>query len=197
MGASKKNRKAAAAVTPAVRPVKETTVPADVSAEYQRLIVLWIVSLLLAAGMFFIAFRWLRPNLVEGEGRPQIMLILLGGLAIAEFVFSIWLWRNVMIEAERKKDLWLAQKGYLTAWLLCLAAGPLGYVIARSEDGRFYYGFFILAALGILYHQPDKALLTDAAPRVKPAAAPEPKAEPAPAAEAAEEPAVIDLPATD
>lgn len=189
MGASKKNRKATAAAS-AIKPVKDTTVPADVSYEYKLLIAAWITSLAVTAALFAVAFKWLRPNLTLGEGKPSLMLIILGVLAIGEFVASIWLWRNVMMEAERKKNLWLAQKGYFTAWLLCMAAIPLGYVIAKSDDGRFYYGFFILAALGILYHQPDKVLLREAAPRVKPAAAPEPKPEaaPEPKAETAPEP---------
>jgi hypothetical protein len=167
VGASKKKSKQDKPA-PAAKVVREVGPPADVSTEYKRLLVMWVVALLITAGMFFVAYRWLRPNLVMGEGRPQLMLIVLAVVALGEFAGSIWLWRNVMIDAERRKDLWLAQKGYLTAWLLCLAAGPLGYVIAKSDDGRFYYGFFILAALGVLYHQPARDLLTAAAPRVVP-----------------------------
>ena len=176
MGASKKKSKQARPA-PVAKTVKEVGPPADVSDEYKRLIVLWIAALLITAGMFFIAYRWLRPNLVMGEGRPQLMLIVLAVVALGEFAASIWLWRNVMLDAERRKDLWLAQKGYLTAWLLCLAAGPLGYVIAKSDDGRFYYGFFILAALGVLYHQPARDLLVAAAPRLEPMEEPQKPAE--------------------
>lgn len=171
MGASKKNRNTAKAAptkpVPTTKAVTPSAPPADVSAEYKRLLVLWVVALLITGVQFFIAYRWFRPTVVMGDGAPTALLIGLAILALGEFAVSIWLWRNVMLDAEKRKDLVMAQKGYFTAWILCLAAGPLGYVIASSDDGRFYYGFFILAALGVLYHQPARDLLVAAAPPVK------------------------------
>jgi hypothetical protein len=162
---TKKGKAAAATATPAPAPSLETS-PA-VNSAYTRLIVFWVVALLIAGAQFFAAYRWLRPNLVLGDGRPQWLLIALAVLALAEFVGSIWLWRGVQLEAAAKRDLDMSQMGYLTAWLLCLAAGPLGFVIALSTDGRYYYGFIILAALGVLYHQPAKEPLAAAAPKTE------------------------------
>jgi hypothetical protein len=155
-----KKKKSAVTVEP------ETVSPADVRKEYQRLIVGWVVALLLAGGGAVLVYRKFRPDTDLNGGRPSWLLIVLGLVALAEFAGSIWLWRGIQIEAARKRDLKLSELGYLTGWLLCLAIGPLGYVVTQSYDGRYWFGFLILSILGILYHQPASETLRAAAPIV-------------------------------
>ncbi|MEO6393327.1 MAG: hypothetical protein ABIP75_15875 [Pyrinomonadaceae bacterium] len=160
---------------------KSTGAVTDTGATYRRLMVMWLIALLLTGAEFAISYRWMRPNVVLGEGKPEILLIALGALALIEFALSIWLWRSIQAEASSKRDLKMAEMGYLTAWLLCVSSGLLGYVIAYSSDGRYYYAFFILAALGVLYHQPARETLVAAAPKAELKKTPiEPKVDPLP-----------------
>ena len=114
---------------------------------------LWIAMLLSVGGYFvFMLFvgrpRSLAPN-------PTLSLGLLGAALLATLI-SFAAKNKLLNRAFEEQQVSLVQQAYIVALAIVEAGALLGLLDFFTTTDRYYYVFFIMAALGQLLHFPRR-----------------------------------------
>ena len=114
---------------------------------------LWIAMLLSVGGYFVFALFVGRPKNLAAN--PTLSLGLLGAAVLAALI-SFPFKSKLLNRAFEQQQVPLVQQAYIVALALVEVAALLGMLDFFTTSDRYYYVFFIIAALGQLLHFPRR-----------------------------------------
>jgi len=120
---------------------------------------LWI-ALLVSIVMYYIFTIVVgRPPNAPPNDKLFLICVAVGVLTI---VLSFVIKNKGLANAATQQKIELVQPAYILAWALCEVSALLGMMVFFATNNRYYYGLFILGALGQLVHAPRRDHLLNA-----------------------------------
>jgi len=112
---------------------------------------MWM-ALILSIGGYFVLTRFVpRPENLEANAMLSIVL----AVATAATTLASFLIKNKLLaRATEQGQVQLVQQAYVVAWAVTEAAALFGVADYFLTTDRYYFTFFLIAALGQLLHFP-------------------------------------------
>src|SRR6185369_13061506 len=112
---------------------------------------MWM-ALILSIGGYFVLTRFVpRPETLEANSTLSIVL----AVATAATTLASFLIKNKLLaRATEQGQVQLVQQAYVVAWAVTEAAALFGVADYFLTTDRYYFTFFLIAALGQLLHFP-------------------------------------------
>lgn len=126
---------------------------ASIEPRYRTLLILWF-ALFASIGMFFLLTLLTKPNPSLPENNTLILVLfgISAGVVIAAYILK----QKFLAQSVAKQDVGLVQQGLILAAALNEVAAMLGLLCYFMTANRYYYAFFILAAIGSLLNFPKR-----------------------------------------
>ena len=126
-------------------------VEAKVDARYRVFLILWC-AILISVGILFILAVFLRSS---GKANQTFSLALLG-IGIATVTASFVYKQQMLKKAIEKQELQALMSAYIVSFALCESAAFFALMDHLSTGSGYYRFGFILAAIGMMLHFPQK-----------------------------------------
>jgi len=120
---------------------------------------LWIAMLLSIGGYFVVTVFLHRSEDLRPNGTLSLILFGIGVLAV---LISLPLKSRSLSRAVEQQQVSLVQQGYILAWAVTEVAALMGLADFFATNDRYYYIFFLIAALGQLLHFPRREHVVNA-----------------------------------
>lgn len=132
-----------------------SSVERAIRARYQVLLILWGAQMLALAAFFLLALFIFERK----EAGDATLFWILSGLSVMLVAASFTVKQKLFARAVENQSVAQVQQGQIVAIALCEAAGLFG-LLARAITGTpYFYLPFIIAALGMLLHFPNREAL--------------------------------------
>ena len=101
-------------------------------------------------------------------GRPEsaatndTIFLVSVAVGFVTIILSFVIKNKAVANAATQQKIELVQPGYIVAWALCEVSALLGMLVFLATSNRYYYGLFILGAVGQLIHFPRREHLLNA-----------------------------------
>jgi magnesium-transporting ATPase (P-type) len=93
---------------------------------------------------------------------PTLSLVLLCA-AVMAVVISFLIKSRLLNQAMDQRNIVMVQQAYVVAWAITEVASLLGMLDFFATADRYYHAFFIIGALGMLFHFPRRESVVNAA----------------------------------
>jgi len=120
---------------------------------------LWI-AMLLSVGFYFALTLFLHRS--EPIRSNSALSLVLAVIALSAILSSFLLKSRLLGRAAEQQQVSLVQQAYILAWAVTEVAALMGLLDFFATNDRYYYVFFLIAALGQLVHFPQREQVTNA-----------------------------------
>ena len=135
------------------------TDPHKIELRLRTMRILWL-ALLLSIVMYYVYTMVVgRPENAAPNDNIFLVSVAVGVVTI---ILSFLIKNKAVANAATQQKVELVQPGYIVAWALCEVSALLGMLVFFATSNRYYYGLFILGALGQLVHFPRREHLLNA-----------------------------------
>ena len=133
--------------------------PHKIELRLRTMRILWI-ALLLSIVMYYVYTLVVgRP---ESAATNDTIFLVSVAVSFVTIVLSFVIKNKAVANAATQQKVELVQPGYIVAWALCEVSALLGMLLFFATSNRYYYGLFILGAVGQLSHCPRREHLLNA-----------------------------------
>ena len=136
----------------------------NIDVRMRTLRTLWI-ALFLSVGLYFV-FTIFKGRSADVATDSTLSLILMAA-AVSTTLISFLLKNRMLNRAVQERQVQVVQPAYILAWAITEVAALLGMLDFFVTGDRYYYLFFVIAAVGFLLHFPRREHVENAA--LKPA----------------------------
>jgi len=134
--------------------------PQAVEVRVRSIRILWF-AMLSSVGLYFFfgLFNGRSENVIAN---PSLSLALLGA-GVSTTLISFLIKAKLLTKAVEQQNLGMVQQAYIVTFAITEVAALLGLLDFFATSDRYYYGLFIIAALGMLLHFPRREHVVNAA----------------------------------
>jgi len=134
--------------------------PQTVEVRIRSILILWLAMLLSVGFYYFFTFiKGRSENLIAN---PSLSLVLLGAGVLMTLI-SFVIKAKLLTKAIEQQNLGMVQQAYIVTFAITEVAALLGLLDFFATSDRYYYGLFIIAAIGMLLHFPRREHVVNAA----------------------------------
>ena len=137
-----------------MRPLNQNEVQANVAMRYRTLRTVWF-GILLSVPMYYV-YTLLEAATPVATHETQILTTILLPAGIASVLVSHIVKRKILSRSVSEQRVQLVHIGYVTAFAVTEVAALLGVLDHFLTGNRYYYILFIVAAIGLLSHFPNR-----------------------------------------
>jgi hypothetical protein len=134
--------------------------PQTVEVRIRSIRFLWFAMLSSVALYYFFGLIRGRPENVTANPSLSLALLIAG---ISTTLISFLIKAKLLKKAVEQQNLVMIQQAYIVTFAMTEVATLLGLLDFFVTSDRYYYGLFIIAALGMLLHFPRREHVVNAA----------------------------------
>jgi magnesium-transporting ATPase (P-type) len=125
----------------------------NIEARVTTMRVIWF-ALILSVGIYYMItlFVGRSPDLAPN----QTLSLALAVAAVSTTAVSFLIKGKLIGKAVEQRNIAMVQQAYVTTWAITEVAALLGVLDFFSTSDRYYHLFFVLAALGLVFHTPRR-----------------------------------------
>ena len=141
------------------QPVNQNELQQQIELRMRTMRTLWI-AMLLSVGAYFVLTLFLHRS--EHASPNGSLSLIVAVISFSAILISLPLKSRLLNRAVEQRQVSLVQQAYILAWAVTEVAALMGLLDFVATNDRYYYIFFLVAALGQLVHFPQREHVTNA-----------------------------------
>jgi len=133
--------------------------PGNIELRLRTMRILWI-ALLMSIPIYCAFTLFVKRRVEPAPNRTLSLALLIAGASTTLISFVIK--SNLLKKAAQQQQVALVQQGYIVTWAITEVAALLGMFDFFVTANPYYYALFIISALGMLLHFPQRDAILNA-----------------------------------